>query len=168
MIKNRLAALAAVLVFTASAHAAELEVRSLEDGAQSPEASIDALSWLEGRWLGAGLGGKSEEIIAPALGGQIMGMFRQTSVEGELQFYEFFAFAEANCTLEVRLRHFNPDMTAWEDKTSYRLFPLVAIEGETAYFDGITYSLTGADTMEVAVNTGEMGVIRFQYTRHTE
>ncbi|MEZ5916172.1 MAG: DUF6265 family protein [Parvularculaceae bacterium] len=42
----------------------------------------------------------------------MMGMFRQTSVEGELQFYEFFAFAETNGTLELRLRHFNPDMTA--------------------------------------------------------
>jgi hypothetical protein len=155
----------AVLPTAALAEQKPTDVRALADGAASPIASIVSLSWLEGRWLGEGLGGKSEEVIAPALGGQMMGMFRQSSGEGELQFYEFYAFAEHEGSLVLRLKHFNPDLTGWEEKDDRVLFPLVAIEGDAAYFDGITYRRTGDDTMTVAVNIGDRGVVEFGYTR---
>lgn len=39
----------------------------------SPPATLAAVGWLEGHWLGDGLGGVSEEIWSPPRGGVMMG-----------------------------------------------------------------------------------------------
>lgn len=136
---------------SAAAQDATVEIRSLEEGASSPAASIEELAWLVGHWKGEGLGGVSEEIVAPPQGGQMMGMFRQTKADGSLMFYEFYLFAEVEGSLELRIKHFNPDFSGWEEKDDYVAFPLVAVEEQAVYFDGLTFKMTGPDEMRAEV-----------------
>ncbi len=72
----------------------DVVVKSLGEGEASPPARIEAISWLEGHWVGEGLNGKAEDVISPAADGQMMGMFRQLKADGSLNFYEFYVFAE--------------------------------------------------------------------------
>ncbi len=144
------------------------EVRTLAEAAQSPQASIDEIAWLAGRWKGEGLGGKAEELIAPVEAGQMMGMFRHLKADGTLNFYEFYVFAEVEGSLVLKIKHFSPELIGWEEKDGYVEFPLVAIEGATAYFDGITYALTAEDELNVMVNVSEAGIIPFRYRRQTD
>lgn len=159
--------IAAALISAAPAFAEEttVDIKSLAAGASSPAASIDELAWLAGHWKGSGLGGQSEELVSPPLGGQMMGMFRQTKPDGALMFYEFYLFAEVEGSLELRIKHFNPDFSGWEEKEDYVAFPLVAIEDRAVYFDGLTFKMTGSDEMRSAVMIDNQEKAEFVYKK---
>jgi Domain of unknown function (DUF6265) len=142
----------------------DLNVRSMEEGISSPAASIEDIAWLTGRWVGAGLGGLAEEVIAPAVDGQMMGMFRHADSEGALVFYEFYVFAEVGDTLALRIKHFSPALKGWEEKDEYEEFSLVAYDDNAVYFDGLTYALSGENELRAAVNVGD-DIIKFQFNR---
>lgn len=154
----------AFLVMSAGmpANASEpLVVRSKVSGAESPAAMIGDLAFLAGHWIGDGLGGCAEEIIAEPSGGQMMGMFRQMKPDGTLMFYEFYTFAEEGGSVALRIKHFNPDHTGWEEKDDFVKFPLVALEGSTAFFDGLTFARAGRRGFQSAVMIEERGVEQF-------
>lgn len=46
------------------------------EGASSPPARLDDLTWIVGRWRCEALGGTCEEVWSPEGGGAMMGMFR--------------------------------------------------------------------------------------------
>lgn len=154
-------------VFLASTvHAKDdVEVRSLTQDEASPAARLDDIRWLAGYWVGEGLGGQSADLIAPPAGGQMMGVFRQLKPDGAPRFYEFYLFAEENDSLVLRIKHFTPEMTGWEEKAEYVEFPLVRVEERAVYFDGVTFAMTGDVEMQAAVLVDGQGVIHFNYTR---
>jgi hypothetical protein len=156
-----------MLTFGLIAAAADepVAVRTLEEGAAQPAATMHDLSWLVGRWAGTGLGGTAEDIIAPASGGQMMGMFRSSKADGSVSFYEFYVFAEKAGSLTLRLKHFSPMLASWEEKEEFVEFPLVAIEQHAAYFDGLTYRLEEGGKMTVGVRVGEDQIAYFDYRR---
>lgn len=157
--------LGAILSFTfadASAGSGPLEVRAMDESAPRVQAKIEDVSFLTGRWIGEGLGACAEELIAPIAGGQIMGMFRLMKPEGGLRFYEFYTIAEKDGSLVLRIKHFNPDLTGWEEKADTVDFPLVAIDGTTAYFDGLTFSRQGRKGFVSAVMIEGQGVESFE------
>ena len=143
----------------------QVEVRSLGATGVSPAAKIEQLSWLSGYWEGEGLGGKAVENIAPQADGQMMGAFYSLKGDGTLNFYEFYVFAEVGDTLSLRIKHFSPALVGWEEKDKFVEFPLVAIEPETVYFDGITFTMTGPDQMMSAVNIDGQSAVYFVYER---
>jgi len=151
-----------ILLFSSNGLAAELAVKSRPAGAEPPSATIGEVAFLSGHWIGEGLGACSEEVMAPSAGGQIMGMFRQMKPEGGVRFYEFYTIAEENGSLILRIKHFNPDLTGWEEKGDSVEFPLVGIEGTTAYFDGLTFSRVGKDVFRSAVMIEGEGVASFE------
>ncbi len=143
-----------------------LQVRRLAPGAASPPATIDQLDWLVGYWVGEGLGGVSRENIAPPVEGQIMGAFSQQKPDGSIFFYEFYLFMEVGDTVTLRIKHFSPDFVGWEDKEEFVEFPLVAIEGTTAYFDGLTWSVSADGKLRSAVNLEDQDApAHFQFER---
>jgi len=145
----------------APASAGGPEVRTLSAGAASPPATVADVSFLSGHWIGTGLGACAKEMMAPPAGGQIMGMFRQMKPEGGVRFYEFYAVAEENGSLVLKIKHFNPDMTGWEEKDEHVSFALVAIEGTTAYFDGLTFARNGKRGFASAVMIEDQGIAAF-------
>ncbi len=109
----------------------------LDDPANMPAASIDDLAWLSGRWLGEGFGGILEENWNPPLGGAMVATFRSIK-EGKPNFYEICLIAPEGNSLVYKVKHFNPDLTGWEEKDDYVTFPLVKLEPDTAWFNGLT------------------------------
>jgi hypothetical protein len=155
------------LAFATAAHA-DVPVRELAPGAASPPAKIADLAWLEGVWIGHGLGGDTEESYSAPAGNAIVGTFRFVK-DGKVVFYEIVTIVEAGPSLTMRLKHFNADLTGWEEKDKSVEFKLVAIEGTTAYFDGLTIRRTG-DRLESAViisntKTGAKHVEQFSYAK---
>lgn len=151
-----------VIGVVAPAVAATPEIHTLKDGASSPAARIGEAAFLTGHWIGQGLGACAEEIMSPPAGGQIMGMFRLMKPEGGLRFYEFYTIAEEAGSLVLKIRHFDPDLTGWEERDETVNFPLVGIEGTTAYFDGLTFSRQGRKRFASAVMIEGQGIASFE------
>lgn len=84
-------------------------------------------------------------------------------------FYEMMAITEVRGSLEFRLKHFNADLTGWEEKAVVRSFPLVAVDKDTWYFDGLTIKRDGPNGMTGAVKVlqkdGSSQELVFQYHR---
>jgi hypothetical protein len=141
--------------------------RSLAPGATSPPAAIEDIAWLAGNWEGEGLGGQSFETISPSVAGQMAGHFQQVS-NGALQFYELCQFVPKDGSLMMRLKHFNADLTGWEEKGVTVDFPLVAIEKDAVYFDELTMRRVGEDGLETYVmieSAGEVKEAVFRFKR---
>ena len=162
------AMIAAVVIATLPGLAAdEQPVLSLADGQSPSPASLDNIAWLAGHWRGQGLGGAVEEVWTEAAGGQMMGAFRMIK-DGQVAFYEIMTIAEHEGSLMLRLKHFNADLTGWEDKDQTVDFPLVRINDQAAYFDGMTLRREGPDAMTVFVRVGQDGgpqIAAFNYRR---
>lgn len=108
--------------------------------------TIADASWLAGRWVGEGLGGIAEESWAPAAGGQMVGHF-QLVKDGKPQFYEILLLDEKAPGLRLRVKHFNPDFTAWEDKGEWHSFEPVSVEPNVLRFNGLTFERNGDDLL---------------------
>jgi hypothetical protein len=118
----------------------------------APSARLADLEWIVGSWEGPGIAGApSIEAWSPAAAGQIPGHFRQLKPDGSVLFYEFLTFAEKDGSLVLRLKHFNADLTGWEEKAVVREFPLSRLARDTWEFSGITYIREGRNRMKVTV-----------------
>lgn len=103
--------------------------------AQPTQATIDDFAWFSGHWLGED--NSAEAMIEETWGvphdGLILGMFRQDSPRQT--FYELITLAETvDGSVEMRIRHFNPGLVAWEEKDETVLFTLVKVEENHATF----------------------------------
>ena len=112
----------------------------LAEAAPRPAARIEELAWLAGEWRGAGLGGDVEERWSSPSAGTMVGTFKLVAEDGTPAFYEFMTILEVDGTLELRLKHFGPDLTGWEDEADYVRFPLVRVGSEQVWFRGLTYA----------------------------
>lgn len=148
---------------------AQLNTIHLEEGMSSPRAGLETVSWLSGHWTGEALGGITEEFWTPPLGGSMMFAFKLV-VDGEVLFYELGYIREVDNTLLLQLKHFDKSLKGWEEKAETVDFPLVKIDGNRAYFDGMTFENVDADTMNVYLVLGDKEDTKetlFQYRRIT-
>jgi hypothetical protein len=151
-----------------AAPAAAQNTRSLDGGALPP-ASVDQLAWLAGSWIGTGMGSQVTETYSAPLGGRITGHFAMADGKGGVAFTEIVDYVPLGRSLAYRVRHFNPDMTGWEDQTRKPVvFPLVAVEQDRWFFDGMTVERSGPHTMTMWVRITEKDVtteVPFRFTR---
>lgn len=123
--------------------AAQMETRIGEEGFTSPPATLDQLDWLVGQWAGDGISGAPamESWLAP-MGGVMVGTFVQTTAGKDgsqaIMFTEHLYLTEEEGSLVLRLKHFNADLTGWEEKDDMLSFRLLAIEPCAAYFNALT------------------------------
>ena len=165
------AALACVTLFTADGWAQEKLTEhtfARSPGTHGPPAQVKDMAWLAGHWVGEALGGAVEEIWSPPLGGAMMGMFRLVK-GGETAFYELMTILPEDGSLVLRLKHFNADLTGWEEKDDTVDFPLVAIVDGTFRFDGLSFHPEGDDRVTVYLamhgKEGAVQEVDFTYTR---
>jgi len=167
MIRKLLPCLAVVFIAATGPNQFTEHTLKLEPGDRSAPATLAKAAFLEGTWAGEGLGGKVEEIWSSAHGGAMMGMMR-TVKDGKPGFYEFFLLREEEGTLVLRLKHFNPDLTGWEEKDKHASFRFIKAESGRLYFDGLTYERTG-DNLRVWVvmkkKDGSHSELEFNYKR---
>lgn len=83
----------------------------------------------------------------PDANGALMGMFRYFDTEGKVQFYEFWVLDETG----MKLRHFNPDFTAWEDKTEFIDFTMVETSESKVTLKGLSYELVSENEMKISL-----------------
>ena len=136
-------------------------------GAKSPPATIADMAWFAGHWAGEALGGFSEEIWSPPKGGAMMGMYRL--VRDKPVFYELMTLVEENGSLTLRLKHFNADLTGWEEKDKTVNFPLVAKADGALHFEGMSFHPKGEAGVTIYLAIGQKdGAAKeeaFSYTR---
>jgi hypothetical protein len=135
---------------------------------RSPRATVGDMAWFAGTWTGTGLGGVTEEVWSAPADGAMMGMFRLVK-DGKVAFYEFLTLVEEEGSLVLKLKHFNPDLTGWEEKADSVKFRLLQISPAMIQFGGLTFKRVGDNTLEVflAIRTRD-GSVReeaFKMTR---
>ena len=142
--------LAAAVLWGCMSQALANETRTAASGQPRPVADVSELSWLAGAWSGEGIGGPARELYSPPTGGVIVGHFIQQRGEG-VWFYELMTIRPDGESITYCLRHFNSDLTAWEEKNEAQCFPLIARERDAWHFDGLTVRRRDDDNMVVAV-----------------
>ena len=68
----------------------------------------------------------------------MVGTFRMVK-DGKLVFSEFFTLSKQAGKIAIRLKHFGGEFKGWEEKDKFVEFPLIKVEGKTAWFGGLTY-----------------------------
>jgi len=134
------------------------------DAARGPPATLDDVRWIAGSWTGRGLGGEVQEMWTAPAGGSMAGVFKLT-VGGAVGLYEMMWIVEDGETLALRLKHFNADLSGWEQADEHVDFPLVRMEEGAAYFDGLTYRRVGDGCLVIWVALEEDGVFVEQEIR---
>lgn len=121
----------------------------LDAGTSSPPASIEDMAWLAGYWSGDGFGGHCEEFWGAPLGDRMIGAFSFRRDE-QFIFSEATMLVEEEGSLVLKIKHFHPDFTGWEEKNDFVSFPLVRLGEREAFFSGATFRRI-EDTLHVYV-----------------
>ena len=109
----------------------------LDDPEARPPATLDVIAWMAGSWSGEALGGTFEEVWNAPSAGSMVGMFKHLS-DGKVNFYELMLFIEEEGSLSFKVRHFDPDFTAWEDKNEDVTMRFIKAEENAIHFTGIS------------------------------
>lgn len=139
-------------------------------GAKPVPATLDAMKWLRGRWVGEAFGGTTEEIWSGPDAGAMVGLFRLVK-DGKPVFYELMTIVEVDGTLAFRLKHFNPDLKGWEEREEVQEFPLVAMRDRVIDFEGMSFHRDGdRATIYLAIEAadGTVSEQTFTYRRATD
>ncbi|MBN3583593.1 hypothetical protein JYB64_14435 [Algoriphagus aestuarii] len=154
------------LLFTFFSSPLFAQIKYLEEGQKPGKGSIKELDWLVGYWTGTGLGGECDETWMPEVDGNMVGTFRFWS-EGKLVFTEFMNLVQEGETFYLKLKHFNPDLSGWEEKEKWTTFRLVETADNTIWFHGFTMKRVGDELLlwlELEEN-GEKTTMEFSYSK---
>lgn len=147
-----------------------LFVLCFQSNAQDRKPTMDDLNFLNGYWVGDGFGGVSEEVWMPASLGRMNGIYKHMQ-DGQTTFMEFMDISEVSDTIRLRLKHFNPDMTGWEEKDKYVTFTLQSVAPNKALFKGLTYELVDPNYLKVSLKLkqkdGSVNTEVFNFSRKT-
>ena len=136
-----------------------LAAAGLAWAAPAPAQTIDTAAWLAGRWVGEGMGGVVEETWAPAAGGQMVGHFQLVKA-GKPVFFEIMLLDVRPGGLRLRVKHFNPDFTAWEDKAGWHSFEPVGSGPDALDFKGLKFRRSGDALVITVTFRGKDGTLR--------
>ena len=142
-------------------------------GAAAPDESsqrieLSDLGWLEGCWEGTGFGNRVGECWMSAPAGRLTGMFQMLDAAGSQTMSEIFVLDHFEDGPAIRLKHFHADLTGWEGRDEFLVFPLRETGPDFARFDGLTYSRTedGRLIVELMVSQGdESSLQRLEFDR---
>ncbi|MGJ8715927.1 MAG: DUF6265 family protein [Maribacter stanieri] len=142
---------------------------SFEEGIMmSPAATLNDIEWLAGHWKGEAFGGIAEEIWSPPLDGSMMFSFRLLD-KGEVSFYEFGHLIEIDATLILQLKHFDANLSGWEERDENIDFKLVKVEENRFYFDDFTIEYISDKEINMYVEVGDedgtSNEVKFNYHR---
>jgi hypothetical protein len=117
--------------------------------APSPPARIADVAWLQGYWVGEGLGGAVEDVWLPPKAGVLLGAFRLLRSDGKPGLYELFAIEEVDDALQFAVKHFNPAWVGWEEKDKALRIRLSKVSADEIAFGRIVFQREGPDGLVV-------------------
>jgi len=168
---NKVLVLASMIAISIAGHSQEKETENTLKltGTTRPKATIEDIAWLAGHWKGNALGGVAEEIWSPPQANSMMGSYRLIKNDTLIIFYEIVTITEDGPSLTLKLKHFNKDLTGWEEKSEVREFKLVKKEKNKLWFEGMTFELIDENSFQVylAIQKKDGDVIeeRFPYKK---
>lgn len=123
----------------ANAQSAKTEhTLKLDDSESRTPATLEDVAWMVGSWSGTAFGNTFEEVWNPPSAGSMIGMWKL--VDGDrVVFYELMLLVEEEGSLSLKVKHFNSDLTAWEEKEDYVRFRLVKIHDDAIHFSGLSF-----------------------------
>lgn len=121
-----------------------------------PAATLGDAHWLVGSYSGAAFGGQFEQHWSAPSAGTMVGTFKLME-DGAVTFYELLLLSVDDGTLSLKVKHFNPDFTAWEEKTDFIDFRLVKFDNDELHFGGLSFYRRGDDTIDayIVMRSGE-------------
>ena len=131
----------------------------LDDPNKRPAATLADVSWLVGSWTGDAFGNRFEEVWNPPSAGSMVGMYKVLDGD-QVSFYELMLIVEEERSLSLKVKHFNADFSAWEDKMGYVDFRLVRIENDAIHFSGLSFYRISDDEMHAFLVIGNGDKIR--------
>ena len=140
----------------------------LQDETSQLARAPDLPLWLVGCWQGEALGGVVTECWLPPAGGQMTGVF-QLEQEGALAFTEHLTIGQVGDVHGYFVKHFNPDLSGWEESDGYVAFAH-SVPGEREWrWDGLVYRLTGDGHLHIELDMhradGSVMTLPFQLDR---
>jgi hypothetical protein len=142
--------LTGTLAFALAAGAVEPRTEhtfKLADGEERPAASLEEAAFLVGSWTGTAFGQRFEEVWNPPSAGSMVGMFKLLDGD-EVVFYELLLMTIQDGSLSLRVKHFNADFSAWEEKKDFVNFRLVDFSEDALHFSGISFYKRGDDRID--------------------
>ena len=133
---------------SAEAMPADAKVFRLPEGlAQGPGTLTDA-NFLIGSWKGEAFGKPFEAHWSPPSAGSMLGTFKLLEDDGDAtRFFEILMLDERDGSLNLRVKHFQPDFTAWEDKDEHTNFRLMRVDDDALHFSGLSFYRITDDEM---------------------
>jgi hypothetical protein len=122
-----------------------------ENSAAQSSTSVSDLSWMAGHWRGEAFGGICEEVWSPEFGGTMVGTFKLVSGK-KINFYEIMTITSDSAGPTLNVKHFNPDLTGWEEKDEVMSFSFVSAGVGQVTFSGLTYERTAEDSLRITVS----------------
>jgi len=138
---NRILAVVLTGAFATIGAAAEPQTEhtfQLAKGEKRPAATIEDAGWLAGSWTGTAFGQRFEEVWNPPSAGTMVGFFKLFGDDG-VEFYELLLLSVEEGSLSLKVKHFNADFTAWEEKGDFVDFRLVKKEDDALHFSGLSF-----------------------------
>jgi hypothetical protein len=142
--------------------------------AAGTRATLADVAWIAGHWVDDAEGKLSEEVWSAPSGDSMLGMWRYVA-GGKLRVQELLNISDHGTGPILRLRHFDPRMTAREEKDAPLALPLVSFGKGEAVFEGpgqptgrvkLTYRLEAPDVLSVTLDKGaEPQVFRMRRKR---
>mgnify|MGYP001827525538 FL=1 len=118
----------------------------LDDPDARPAATLDDVAWLVGNWSGEAFGASFEEHWNPPSAGSMIGFFKLLDGD-DVSFYELLLLVEEEGSLALKVKHFNPDFSAWEEKEDYVTFRYIMSDDDAVHFSGISFYRIDEDNM---------------------
>lgn len=128
----------------------------LEAGEERPSATLQDASLLVGSWTGTAFGSRFEEVWNPPSAGSMVGMYKVYD-GNEVSFYELMLITEESGSLKLKVKHFNADFSAWEEKEEFVTFELVKFSENELHFSGLSFYKRNDDLMDgyIVMKNGE-------------
>ncbi len=143
-------------------------ILTLDSLATSPKATLNDVAWISGNWKGKAFGGITEENWSEPSGDSMMAAFKLI-VDNKVNFYEIEIIRQVKESLILQLKHFSGSLKGWESKDETVDFPLVKIDKNIAYFDGMTFEKVNTNEMNVYVlmhdKNGSASELKFNYKK---
>ena len=119
----------------------------LVDGETPPAASLADADWLVGSWAGTAFGQRFEQVWSSPSAGSMVGTFKL--MDGDtVSFYEILLLTVDDGTLSLKVKHFNPDFSAWEEKADFVHFRLVNFGDDELHFSGLSFYRRDDDNID--------------------
>ncbi|MBT8090059.1 MAG: hypothetical protein KJO01_07610 [Gammaproteobacteria bacterium] len=144
---------------TGAAWSAELRTEhtyQLAPDETRPAATLDDADFLVGSWSGTAFGETFEAVWNAPSAGTMIGLFKLYGDDG-IAFYEILLLSVEEGTLSLKVKHFNADFSAWEDKPDYVNFRLIKKDKDALHFGGLSFYKRGDDGIDgyIVMRRGE-------------